>query len=201
MPHKPSSSGIYKFQQETLPNRVYSSTTFGNKNIKKYSPCCLASVFSVLLMGAFMSSFSLLYIANNDIAYYENVESDTIMQPGFHLYFMWKPEKLKFASTKDTLLIPMLSDFNSFTKQNITVDYTVINTTTFVKSLQKNDKNCIVEITTFVQNKRMETPCIQAVPYDQVYEIPLLINTTISVCGITITNATFPKDVYNTTEC
>lgn len=192
---KSSNSGIYRFQSENLPNDVYPPTTFGNKKNKKRSTSCLTSAFSVLFMLVFMSCFSVIYITDNDIAYYENVESNTILQPGVHLRFIWSSEKLKFASTKDSFLIPTLINFN------ITVDYTVINVKSFVKSLQKNDKSCVFEIITFVQQNIMETLCMHTVLHDRVYEITPLVNTTVNECGVIITNATFPKNVYNATDC
>ena len=200
-----SNSGIYRFQSENLPDSVYPPTTFGNKKNKKLSNPYLTSVFSVLFMIAFMSCFSVIYITDNDIAYYENVESNTILQPGVHLHFIWSSEKLKFTSTKDSFLIPtpfgggreaaILINFN------ITVDYTVINVKSFVKSLQKNDKNCVFEIITFVQQKIMDPFCMHTVLHDQVYEITPLVNTTVNECGVLITNATLPKNVYNATDC
>lgn len=198
---KSSTSGIYRFKPEALSNEVYSSTTFENKDNKKRPTVCFTFVFFFLFMIAFMSSFSLIYITYNDIAYYENVESDTIMQPGVRLRFIWSSEKLKFASIEDSILIPALADINDFTKQNITVYYKVINLTSFVKSLQKNDKKCAVEILDFVQHKRMEFPCMHTILHDQVYEVEPLINTTVNECGILITNATFPTDFYNATDC
>lgn len=192
---KSSNSGIYRFQSENLPNGVYSPTTLGNKNNKKRSTCCLTSVASVLFMLALMSCFSVIYITDNNIAYYENAERDTILQPGVYLHFIWSSEKLKITSTRDSFLIPTLGDFN------ITVDYTVINVESFVKSLQKNDKNCVFEIINFIQQKIAETLCMHTVLHGRVYEITSLVNTTVNECGVIITNATSPKNVYKSTGC
>lgn len=203
---KSSNSQIYRFKPESMPDSVYSPTTFENKKNKKQLTFYLTFVWSTLFMITFMSCFSIIYISNNDVGYYEDVESNTILQPGIHLHFIWSEKKLKFASTKDSFLIPTafgggreaatLIDFF-----NITVDYTVINVKSFVKSLQKNDKKCMFEIITFVQHEIMKNPCMHTVFHNQVYEITPLVNTTIDECGILITNATFPKNIYNSTDC
>lgn len=192
---KLSNSGIYRFPPENLSNDVYSPTTIANKNNKKRSALCFTSVASVLLMLGFMSTFSVIYITDNNIGYYENVEKDIILKPGFYLKFIWSSEKLKFASIKDSFFIPTLIDFN------ITVDYIVIDVKEFVKSLQQNDKNCLYKISTFVQQKIMETLCMNTVLHNGVYEITPLINATINECGVQITNATSPKNFYNSTKC
>lgn len=199
---KLSNSGIYRFPPS---NDVYSpshevagpyrATTIANKNNKKRSALCFTSVASVLLMLGFVSCFSLIYITDNDIGYYENVEKDIILKPGFYLKFIWNSEKLKFASIKDSFFISTLVDFN------ITVDYTVIDVKEFVKSLQQNDKICLYKISTFVQQQIMETLCMNTVFHNGVYEITPLVNATINECGIQITNATSPKNFYNSTDC
>jgi hypothetical protein len=194
---KLSTSGIYRFPPENLSNDVYSPTTIANKNNKKRPTLCFTSVASVLLMLGFVSCFSVIYITDNYIGYYENVEKDIILKPGFYLQFIWSSENLKFASIKDSFFIPTAfgGDFN------ITVDYTVIDVKEFVKSLQQNDKNCLYKILTFVQQKIMEPFCMNTVLHNGVYEITPLVNSTINECGIQITNATSPKNFYNSTEC
>lgn len=186
-----SNSKIYRLEPENLPNSVYSPTTIANKNNKKRSTLCFTSM-AVLFMLAFMSCFSVIYITDNDIGYYENVEKDTVLHPGVYLRFIWSSEKLKFISTKNSFFIPTL---------NITVNYTVIDVKEFVKSLQQNDKNCFYEISTFVQKKIMETLCMNTVLHNGVYQIIPLVNATINECGVQITNATSPKNFYNLTDC
>lgn len=208
-------SRIYRFPPENLSNDVYSpshevagpyrATTIANKNNKKRSALCFTSVASVLLMLGFVSCFSVIYITDNDIGYYENVEKDIILKPGFYLQFIWSSEKLKFASIKDSFFIPTAfgggREAATLVDFNITVDYTVIDVKEFVKSLQQNDKNCLYKISTFVQQKIMETLCMNTVFHNGVYEITPLVNATINECGIQITNATSPKNFYNSTDC
>ena len=207
---KLSNSGIYRFPPENLSNDVYSPTTIANKNNKKRSALWFTFVSSVLLMLGFMSTFYVIYIPDNNIGYYENVENDTILKPGFHLQLIWSTGKLKLASIKDSFFV--LSHFvagpcgataeaDTLIDFNITVDYIVIDVKAFVKSLQQNDKNCLYKISTFVQQKIMENLCINPVVKNGVYEITPLVNATINECGVQITNATSPKTFYNSTEC
>jgi len=199
-------SGIYRFPPS---NDVYSPTTIANKNNKKRSALCFTSVASVLLMLGFMSCFSVIYITDNDIGYYENVEKDIILKPGFYLKFIWNSEKLKFASIKDSFFIPTAfgggREAATLVDFNITVDYTVIDVKAFVKSLQQNDNNCLYKISTFVQQQmntvQNSTLCMNTVFHNGVYEITPLVNATINECGIQITNATSPKNFYNLTDC
>jgi len=151
-------------------------------------------------MASFLSLFSFIYVAEQEIAYYENVESNKIMQHGFHLHFIWNSHNLKYAYIKHNLLIPVVFGLeDEFTEQNITVDYTVNNIQLFVKRIQENDNICMFEIIKFVQNGTIKTSCAQIIFHDKVYEIIQLTNTTIDSCGITITNVTFP--IHNVEKC
>lgn len=201
MIREPRNSKIYRFEKEPLQGDVYSSTVSKNKNKKKHSVICLtSSIFSFLIMASFLSLFSFIYVAEQEIAYYENVESNKIMQHGFHLHFIWNSHNLKYAYIKHNLLIPVVFGLeDEFTEQNITVDYTVNNIQLFVKRIQENDNICMFEIIKFVQNGTIKTSCAQIIFHDKVYEIIQLTNTTIDSCGITITNVTFP--IHNVEKC
>jgi|LauGreDrversion4_2_1035121.scaffolds.fasta_scaffold03444_7 hypothetical protein len=209
MPRTPTNSQIYRFEREPLKEDVYKSTTSAAKDVscfaskkaslKKSSVCCFTFLFSMMFMGSFTYLYSLTYVADHEIAYYDNIESYNIMYPGFHLNFRWNPHKLKFVSIVDALLIPMLDDSDNFF-QNITVDYKIMNITEFVKSSLHNDKICLIEIIKNVQDGIKNTTCSDIIIYDQIYEVTTFINTTIDLCGITITNLTFPK-AGTTTQC
>lgn len=203
-------SHIYKFEREPLEGDVYKSTTsaaakdvscFSSKkaSLKKSSVCCFTFLFSMLFMGSFTYLYSLTYVADHEIAYYDNIESSNIMYPGFHLNFRLNPHKLKFASVVDALLIPMLDDSDNFF-QNIKVDYRIMNITKFVKISQYNDKICLIEIIKNVQDGIKNTRCNDIIIHDQIYEVTTFMNKKIDFCGITITNLTFSK-MDTTTPC
>jgi hypothetical protein len=191
-------STVYRFERQP-PNEVYNATTFGNSiftnkdKMIKNTLGCLSFLFLFLFMGSFI--FSLTHVPDHEIGYYKNTESDKIIYPGLHFNLVWNYDKPRFVRTVDTLIIPIsLYDSGDSINTDITVDYKATNITQFVKAIKKNENVCNFEIETLVYNISMKnTSCLYFSLHEQIYTITPLINTTIDICGITITNVTFPK--------